>query len=173
MFKELNTLKPFLDEPERAFHIREIASILEISPATASKKLKNLQKEGILIHQKMAILDLFRANLSSEEYKDIKIYYNIKRLRDVGLIKGLNEHFLKPTIILFGSASFGNDTSSSDYDLCILSEVSEEFDKSNYEEKLGRKIQLFLFNSFPKEEIVPLVNSILSGKTLQGEVKWI
>ena len=121
----------------------------------------------------MAILDLFRANLSSEEYKDIKIYYNIKRLRDVGLIKGLNKHFLKPTIILFGSASFGNDTSSSDYDLCILSEVSEEFDKSNYEEKLGRKIQLFLFNSFSKEEIVPLVNSILSGKTLQGEVKWI
>jgi DNA-binding transcriptional ArsR family regulator len=172
MFKELNILGPFFRDPEREYHIREIASILEISPATASKKLKVLYESGVLKHRKLKMLDLFKANQDSEQYRDIKLFSNISALRESGLIEALNQHFLKPTIILFGSAAFGLDTKKSDFDICLISEVISEFDASLFEKKLGKGIQLFVNKNLKDIKNKQLVNSILSGITIQGEIQW-
>ena len=48
MFKELNILRIFFDEPTRGFNVRETARLLKISPATASTYLKALAKKDIL-----------------------------------------------------------------------------------------------------------------------------
>ena len=95
MFKELNTLRLFFESPTKEFNVRELARILNISPATASNELKKLAKDGILIKRKERILDLYRANLDNDLYKDIKTFYNLRRIKEAGLYFSLYQHELK------------------------------------------------------------------------------
>jgi Fic family protein len=47
MFKELNKLKCFFDQPYKEFSVREFARITKSSPATASSYLESFTKEKI------------------------------------------------------------------------------------------------------------------------------
>lgn len=174
MFKELNILKIFFEEPTREYNVREVARILKIAPATASKELKKLVKEGLLKDRKERILNLYKTNLGSEIYKDTKLYYNIRKLKESGLIDALNKFYLKPTIILFGSGSYGNDTETSDLDLLIISEKTKEFQEiKEFEKKLNRRLQMFIVKDIRDLKNKHLINNILNGIVLQGQVKWI
>jgi len=66
MFKELNTIKLFFEEPIREFNVREVARILKISPATASKELKKFSEVGLVKERKERVLKLYKANLESD-----------------------------------------------------------------------------------------------------------
>jgi len=125
MFKEMNVLKLFFESPGREFNVREVARISKITPATASKRLKELKGKGILRHRKERILDLYKADLESDEYRDLKVYYTIRKIKQSGFIETLNQLYLKPTIVLFGSASTGFDTETSDIDLLVLTETKK------------------------------------------------
>ncbi len=103
-----------------------MARLIKLSPATVSKRLKELTKKGFLKYRRERLLDLYKANLDSDEYLDLKVYYNIRLLKESGLIEAINKFYLKPTIILFGSASKGLDVEDSDIDLVIISEVTEQ-----------------------------------------------
>jgi len=174
MIKELNTFKPFFEEPTKEFGVREIARIIKISPATASKQLKDLAKRGILKGRKERIYNLYKANLESDNYKDLKIYYNIKNIKDSNLIEELNKFYLKPTIVLFGSASTGLDTETSDIDLVIISEKTKKFTNiEKYEKKLKRKLQFFVVKDIKDLKNKHLINNIINGITIQGKIKWI
>lgn len=172
MFNKLNTL--FFEEPIREFNVREVARMVNISPATASKKLKDMSQKGLLKERKERMLILYKANLESDYYKDCKIFYNIRKIKDSGLVEALNLFYLKPTIVLFGSAAFGLDTETSDIDLVIISENTKEFkDLKKFEKKLGRKIQLFAVGNIPDLKNKHLINNVLNGITIQGVLKWI
>lgn len=174
MFKELNTLKPFFESPTRQFNVREIARILKITPATASKKLKEFAKKGIITYKKERILDLYRANIDSDEYRDLKLYYTIRKLKESGFISALNRFYLKPSIVLFGSAAFGMDTETSDIDIVIISEKKDEFPhQEEFEKKLGRKLQIFAVTDIKGLKNPHLINNVLNGIVMQGEIKWI
>jgi predicted nucleotidyltransferase len=171
MFKELNTLKLFFEKPSKEFNVREIARLLKISPATASKELKELYKNSFLKFRKERMLDLYKANFDSEEYKDLKIYYNIRKLKTSNFINELNTFYLYPTIILFGSCSKGEDIESSDIDLVIISEKIKEFPELKKFEKLfGKEIQIFNIRKISDISNEHLINNILSGITIQGEI---
>ena len=173
MFKELNILKPFFEEPNREFNVREAARILKITPATASKKLKEFSKQSILKHRKERILELYKANLESYAYRDLKTYYTIRKLRNSNLIESLNEFYLKPAIILYGSSSKGMDTETSDIDLIIISENTKEFPKKKeYEKKLGKDIHIFAVKKLSELENKHLINNVLNGIVLEGELAW-
>lgn len=45
-------LKLFVQEPEKEFHVRQISKIINKSPTTISKYLKELEKKKILISEK-------------------------------------------------------------------------------------------------------------------------
>lgn len=174
MFKELNTLKIFFEEPTREFNVREIARILKISPATASKELKLLTKKSLLKERKERMLKLYKSNLDSDLYRDLKIFYNIRKVKDSGLLEELNKFYLKPTVVLFGSAAFGLDTETSDFDLLVVSETTKKFPElKKFEKKLKRKIQLFVVRKISDLKNEHLINNILNGIVLQGEIKWI
>ena len=174
MFKELNILKLFLEEPNREFNVRELARILKIAPATASKELKRLTKENILMGRKERIFNLYKANINDGNYKDIKIFYNLRSLKNVGLINFLNKFYLKPTIVLFGSAAFGMDTETSDFDILIISEKDKEFNElDRFEKKIKRKIQLFVVKNIKDMKNKHLINNVVNGITIQGDIKWI
>jgi predicted nucleotidyltransferase len=173
MFKELNILKPFLEEPLREYNVREVAKILKVSPATASKKLRGFARESVLVHRKERNLDLYRANLEGDSYLDIKIYYNVRKVRDSGIIEGLNDFYMKPAVVLFGSASSGLDTQESDFDFLIISEKTGICDMKRHERKLNRGIQLFVYKNTRQIKNRHLANSMMNGIVLQGDIEWI
>jgi predicted nucleotidyltransferase len=174
MFKKLNILKLFFEEPTREFNVREVARLLKISPATASKKLKCWVKENLLKERKERMLNLYKADLEGEPYQDIKIFYNIRKVKDSGLIDALNKFYLKPTIVLFGSCSSGMDMETSDFDFLIISEKTKEFPEiRKFEKKLNRKIQLFVVSKIKDLKNEHLINNILNSITIQGKIKWI
>jgi len=174
MFKELNILKFFFEEPNREFNVREVARIMNVAPATASSQLKELAKERLLQEKKERNLIIYKANLDNDKYKDLKIFYIIRKIKDSGLIEELNKFYMKPAIILFGSASFGLDTEDSDIDLVILSEKTKEFLKrEEYEKIIKRKLQLFVIKNIKELKNNHLINNVLNGIVIQGELKWI
>jgi predicted nucleotidyltransferase len=174
MFKKLNILKLFFEEPAREFNVREVARLLKISPATASKVLKQLVKDGLLKERKERLLNLYKANLEKDLYKDLKIFYNLRKIRDSGLLKELNRFYLKPTIVLFGSCASGMDTETSDFDLLIISEKTKEFPHvSRFEKKFKRRIQFFIVKDIKELKNKHLINNVLNGITIQGRIKWI
>ncbi|PIN78070.1 hypothetical protein COV15_00205 [Candidatus Woesearchaeota archaeon CG10_big_fil_rev_8_21_14_0_10_34_12] len=177
MFKELNILRVFFEYPSREFNVREIARILKIAPATASSQLKKFVKAGILKERKERMLNLYKADLESFQYIILKKFYIVLKIKESGLIEELNKFYLKPTIVLFGSASKGTDIEESDVDLLIISEKTKEFSDLGkltlIEKKLKRKIQLFIVKNIKELKNEHLINNVLNGTILQGELKWI
>ena len=173
MFKELNTLELFFESPIREFNVREMARLLKISPATASSELKKMAAKGILVKRKERILDLYRANLDNDLYKDLKIFYIIRRIKEIGLLDALNDFYLKPAIVLFGSSSYGLDTETSDLDIFILSENTKDFPSlKKFEDKMKRAIQIFAAKDVKDLKNQHLINNVLNGVKIQGKVKW-
>lgn len=174
MFKELNTLKIFFEEPNREFNVREAARILKISPANASNQMKSFAKMGILKERRDRILNLYKADLEEDSYRDLKIFYNLRKIRDSGLLDALNKFYLKPTIVLFGSVVTGLDTETSDFDLLVISEKTDQFkDREIFEKKINRKLQIFVVNNVKNLKNLHLINNVLNGITIQGKLKWI
>ena len=173
MFSKLNIMKIFLEEPNREFNVREVARILRISPATVSKELKALAKKGLLKLRKERIFHLYRANTEDDYYKDFKVFYNIRKIKDSGLVDALNKYYLKPVIVLFGSASRGEDVKSSDIDLVVISEKTDDFPMlKKFQQKIRKKIQLFQVKNIKELKNKHLVNDVLNGIVLQGRLSW-
>ena len=174
MFINLNTMKIFFEEPSKEFNVREVARILGISPATASKELKRLAQEKFLNERKERVFNLYKANLESDAYRDLKIHYNVRKLRESGLVDALDRFYLKPTVVLFGSAASGIDTESSDFDMLIVSEKTKEFpDVKRFEGKINRKLQLLVVRDVKKLRNEHLINNVLNGIVIEGRIKWI
>jgi len=174
MFKELNILALFFESPTREFNVREAARILKISPATTSKELKKLANQGILKERMERRFNFYKSNLDNYLYRDLKIFYNKKKVKNSGLIEELNQYYLKPTIVLFGSFSHGLDTETSDIDLLVISEKTKDFeDIEKFEKRLKRKIQIFVVKDIKNLKNEHLINNVLNGIILQGELKWI
>ncbi len=174
MFKDLAILKPLLESPLKDQGVREFARAQKISPATASKILKAYSKKGIIKERKERIFLLYKANIENEFYRDLKIFYNIRKIKESGLVESLNQFYLKPTIILFGSAAKGEDLEESDFDILIISEKTKEFpEKKIFERKINRKIQFFIVKKIKDLKNEHLINNILNGIKIQGEVQWI
>ena len=163
----------FFEKPTTEFNVREIGRLVRISPATASAKLKELEKEKILKSRNERNLLLFCADLDSSTYRDYKIFYNILKIKKI-LLKEINDYYLKPSIILYGSCSTGLDIESSDLDLVIISENEKEYSKLNkLEKKFGKIIQLSVFSEVNKINNEYLLNNVLNGIVIQGKIEWI
>lgn len=159
-------LKFFIREPEREFHIRELARTLKKSPTTLSKYLKKYALQKLLISSKKLNYLLFKANTDSRQFKQLKLNYNLNALQESGLIEYLEEKFNQPeTIVLFGSYSKAEDNKNSDIDLLIVSSKKQEINLEKFEKRLERKIQLFVHS---KEDL-----KILKNKNKELFNNWI
>jgi len=118
-------------------------------------------------------LKLYKADLESDLYKDLKIFYNLRKIKDSGLLEELNTFYLKPTIVLFVSCVSGTDTETSDLDLLIISEKTKIPDVKKFEKKIKRKIQLFVVRNLRELKNKHLLNNILNGITIQGKIRWV
>ena len=144
-------LEPFIKEPEREFHVRELAKLLKKSPTTISKYLKEYENKKILILESKLNHLLFKANTSSTNFRQLKLNYNLSLINESGIIEFLEDYFNQPeAIVLFGSFSKAEDNKNSDIDLLIISSKRQEPNLERFERKLEHKIQLFIH---PKHEL--------------------
>ena len=120
-------IESFIDEPEREFHVRELAKKLNKSPTTISKYLKDYEIKKILVSKKRLNHLLFKANTESNEFKQLKLNHNLKKIFNSGLIEYLIDFFNHPeAIVLFGSFAKAENSSESDLDLLIISSKRQE-----------------------------------------------
>ena len=168
-----NLLKPIIEEPEREFHVRELAKLLGISPMTISRQIKVWKKNGIILQRKLSNHILIKANTDSRKFKECKIQYNFQLLRNSGLIEFLEDQLNNPAaIVLFGSFAKGEDTLHSDIDLFVSTPLKKQLDTQKFEEFLNHKIQLFLYSREETQKMQKnnkeLLNNIINGITISG-----
>ena len=164
-------LKVFFEMPNKWHHIRGYARANNISPSTAFKYLNEFYKKNLIEKKKEHNLVLYKANDSSEDFRDMKIFWNIKMIKDSKLLDYLEEKLSPKCIILFGSIAKGTDHKDSDIDLFIMSSVKKEINLGRYESILGRHIQFFSSDENQLKKQKELGNNILNGIILRGYIE--
>lgn len=168
MLNIINNLKPFFEDCYREIAVREYARETKMSAPTASKLLKNFEKEGLLKAREERRHLLFKTNRESTIMKDLsRIYWKEKFAK---LIEHLNKKFYSPTMILFGSLAKLEVTKNSDIDIVLLTKIKKEINLKDFEKKLGRKIQLLNYEEIDKINKDFRLN-ILNGYILKGSIK--
>ncbi len=170
----LNILKPFFEEPSRKYSIRELSRAIKINHTTVRQHLNKLVKEGFLLSNKQGIYYFYQL-APSRKTLNLKLYYNLEKIRESNLVEDLEKAYDFPAIILFGSYRFAMDDAASDVDICLISNIQKEFPTEKYEKKLNRKISLHKFDSkswkISGKNNPSLINSICNGIALSGELE--
>ena len=167
-------LEVFFDNPLPigiGFQLREISRKITLAPKSVKLYLKELEKEGLIIKKEHRIhkYPVYYANRDNNYFRFLKKLNIIRRLKESGLLDYLNEKCMPEVIILFGSASKGEDIKDSDIDLYLQCNEKKLY-LSKYEKELKRKINIFFEKNFDKlsEE---LKQNIINGDKLKGYLR--
>lgn len=163
-------LEVFFDEPTKEHYLKEISRKANLSHTSVKKHLQVLKKWEIIQEREKRRGErrypIYRAEIENEEYKFYKKIDLLHRLEFTNFLEHLKETYFPDCIVLFGSASRGEDIEESDIDLFLQAE-EKEINLSKFEEKLKRNIQLHFktdFSKYPKE----LKNNIANGIIIYG-----
>ncbi len=166
----IKLLSVFFIEFLKEFHLRELSRILKWGPGKVKRNLDYYVKNKIILEEITRIVNKYKANTESEEFKSLKLLYTLDVLLEFS--KELEKKLLYPeAIILFGSASKGEDTEKSDLDLCIIGK-EKEIDFKSIEKKLNRKVHIIFLH--PKEVAKTkreFLNNLINGIVLKGYLK--
>lgn len=168
-YNRYNILQKFFDFPTKNFQMREISRLTKIAQPSVIAHLKALLKEGLIIKEKKGIYPTLSANRDNNGFKTYKKFNLIVRMYEIGLIDYIYDSYLPDSIILFGSASKGEDIEKSDIDLFVQAKA-KKLDLGKYEKLLNRKIALLFEENFAKLSN-ELKNNILNGILLKGYIK--
>jgi predicted nucleotidyltransferase len=140
-------LKLLLFNKDKEFHLREISKITKLASSVVFHELQNLKSLNLITYEKKANLAICSINENNPIIQDLK---NIFIKTD--LIGELITQKLKEKVkfcLIYGSFAKGTETSRSDVDLLIISEMGEE-DLLNIitslEKETNREINYILWN---------------------------
>ena len=168
-YSRYKILQEFFDFPLRNFQMRELSRRIEIAQPSVINHLKALLKEELIIKEKKGIYPTFKANRDNELFRVYKKTNLILRMCQTGLIDYIYDSCMPDAIILFGSASKGEDIEESDIDLFVQAK-EKKLNLVKYEKLLNRKIALFFEENFSRLS-KELKNNILNGTVLKGYIK--
>jgi len=164
--------------PEKEFSLSDLAREASVAKANIGDILGEFREAGLITIEKLSKIWRIKANQMNCFYIRGKIIYNLAEVYNSGLIEFLVDYFNNPrAIVLFGSFRKGEDLSSSDIDIAIESDETEDYkavglrELSEFEKIFERKIQIHLFS---RENIdINVFNNIANGIVLWGflEVK--
>ena len=166
-------LQLFLEDPQRKYHLREIARLVRYSPTSCAVYLHVLLKKKLIIHFTERGFSLFKADTDSLLFKEYKKHDTMKKIIESGLLEKLVKTFQEPdAVLLFGSSARGEDVKESDIDLCVITPVKKEVNLSEFGKVFKKEIQLFNFSRAKLKENTnkELINNILNGIVLYGYV---
>ena len=150
MLKIFNELTPFFEDVYREISVREYSREVKISPPTASKQLKELEKEGLLLSNEKGIYIYFRANREGFFFQQLARLYWYSLLYP--LTASLHENINYKRIILFGSLSKAENTQKSDIDLFIDIEA-KKIENIGLKRSLKREIQFHFRNALKNKDL--------------------
>ncbi|MBS3057192.1 MAG: nucleotidyltransferase domain-containing protein [Candidatus Diapherotrites archaeon] len=149
--------------------MRELSRRTEIAQTSVINHLKELLKEQLIIKEKKGIYPTFKANRDDEMFKLYKKNDLLLKIRQTGLVDFIYDSCLPDAIMLFGSASKGEDLEESDIDLYVKAK-EKKLNLQRYEKLLNRKITLFFKENF-SELGNELKNNIINGIVITGYLK--
>ena len=149
--------------------MREISRRTKMAQPSVINHLKSLVKENLVIKEKKGIYPAYVANRDNELFKIYKKTNLLLRMHQTNLTNYLYDSCLPDAIVIFGSASNGEDTEESDIDLFIQAK-EKNLDLERYEKLFNRKITLFFEENFSRLS-KELKNNILNGIILKGYLK--
>lgn len=159
--------------PEKEFSLSDLAKLAKVRKSNLGVILDELQKNELIEITKLSNIWRIKANIGNWNYTKNKIVYNLNFIYQSGLVEFLTDYFKNPkAIILFGSFRKGEDISNSDIDIAVESEEFEEpkiielRELSEFEKRINRKIQLYLFNKSKLD--IHVFNNIANGIVLFG-----
>lgn len=162
----LKIMEIFFSYPEKKFHMREIERMTKLSLPGVRDNLKKLEKENLVISSQNKIMKNYFA-LRSDKFTALKRSYNLYSLFTSGFIDFLRNIYEEPeAIILFGSYSKGEDNSTSDIDIAVISRKELEPNVSKFEKILKRRINIMETNL--KKSEPEFLNSLTNGIVLYG-----
>ncbi|MBU2638635.1 MAG: nucleotidyltransferase domain-containing protein [Nanoarchaeota archaeon] len=172
--KEENILQLLLENsPLKQWHFNEIVKEAKLTRAVANKWLKKYVKEGLIKRRKdKGKFPYFVCGMDNPNYISRKKLMAIEQIYRSGLAGNLISLKNAKAVVLFGSFARGDWHKNSDIDIFIYGK-SRGFEKSRYELKLKRPIELHLFET--KKEIkavkTGLLKNLLNGYALKGQMQ--
>ncbi len=147
-------LEYFYENPQKGDSIRKIAKSIGVSKSSVQKHLSIMIKKGLLREGDFL-------------FKIKKINHYTEKIVFSGLVDFLINEMNPSCIILFGSIRKGDSVKESDIDLFVESSVKKDLDLTNFEKRLGHRIQLFVE---PKIDELNknLFNNVVNGIKLYG-----
>ncbi|MBI2545720.1 nucleotidyltransferase domain-containing protein [Candidatus Woesearchaeota archaeon] len=159
-------LEIFLIHPEQKFHLRELARLTKLSVPGVRKIVGKLAKEDLVQVSKEKLVTNVSAS-RNEKFIAFKRAYNLYTLYTSGLLTFLKEQYEEPgAIVLFGSYSRGEDISTSDIDIAVVTRQSRSPDLAAFEKKLARSIKLHEVQLSKAES--EFLNTLANGIILYG-----
>lgn len=108
----------FFIYPTAKLRVREIERILGLPLPSVIRYCRELEKEDILMINKIGEVNFYTASRSATYLLEKKLY-NLKQLYASGLIEYLKIELSNPVVVVFGSYSKGEDIEESDIDLYL------------------------------------------------------
>ena len=165
----LKVLDVFFDDPDRKFHIRELARIAKMSPPGIIKITGKLEKWGLLTVEKNGLTTDLSAS-KTDAFFHLKRSVNLYKVYESGVVDFLKKNYEEPeAIVLFGSYSRGEDTSRSDIDIAVITNKKTGSDMSKFEKILKRKISIHAVKINLAEK--DFINTLSNGIVLSGYLK--
>jgi predicted nucleotidyltransferase len=139
-------LAHFLANPNTSFHIKQLARILNVSPASVSSAVKSFEEDGLLWKEEKGLAHIYKLESDNSMVAPLKKAYGIAFV----LSSKPKEKFLEidPNIIslaLFGSYAEGSFDEKSDIDFLIVTDARKEIlikAAKRLEEELEKEVSL-------------------------------
>ena len=168
-YSRYRTLQAFFRRPRKDFQMRELSRLTRLAQPSIRAHLQALIKEGLILRETKGLYPSFRANRDHEIFRIYKCFDLVLDLHRCGLLDRLYDACLPDAIILFGSASRGEDTEESDIDIFVQAK-EKKLDLKRQEAVMGRKISLFFEEDFSKLS-TELKNNLVNGLILKGYLR--
>ncbi len=139
-------LSHFLANPNTSFHIKQLARILEVSPASVSSAVKSFEEDGLMSKEEKGLAHIYKLESDNSMVAPLKKAYGIAFV----LSSKPKEKFLEidPNIIslaLYGSYAQGSFDEKSDIDFLIVTGARKEIlieAAKRLEEELEKEVSL-------------------------------
>lgn len=161
-------LELFFDNPIEQFYLRQISRKTGIAVTSVKKYLNELVDEGFIVKIDKGIYPSFKADRDNDSglFRLHKTLSIIERINSSGLLDYLWNNLYPEAIILYGSASRGEDIEGSDIDFFIVGK-EKNIDLKKFEKMFDREIHL-MFKDNPKKIPDKLKSNLINGIVLKG-----